>query len=57
MKMPDESTLRRNFVEDLYKETVQEIRNEIGEGPIWISIDETDRRPRKVCDSVFQAFR
>ncbi len=41
MKTPDDSTLRKNYVEDIYKGTLNNIRNEIGDGPLWISIDET----------------
>uniref|UniRef100_T1HW86 Uncharacterized protein n=1 Tax=Rhodnius prolixus TaxID=13249 RepID=T1HW86_RHOPR len=40
-KMPDESTLRKNYLEDIYKDTVTKIREHIKDGPIWVSIDET----------------
>lgn len=41
IKTPDESTLQKSFVEGIYKETLENIRNEIGEGPVWVLIDET----------------
>uniref|UniRef100_T1H7W2 Uncharacterized protein n=1 Tax=Rhodnius prolixus TaxID=13249 RepID=T1H7W2_RHOPR len=40
-KMPDESTLRKNYLEDIYKDTLTKIREHIKDGPIWVSIDET----------------
>lgn len=40
--VPDESTIRKNYVPDLYMETMNSIRLEIGaDDPIWVSIDET----------------
>uniref|UniRef100_T1IDM3 DUF659 domain-containing protein n=1 Tax=Rhodnius prolixus TaxID=13249 RepID=T1IDM3_RHOPR len=40
-KMPDESALRKNYLEDIYKDTLTKIREHIKDGPIWVSIDET----------------
>uniref|UniRef100_T1HLB1 CGG triplet repeat-binding protein 1 n=1 Tax=Rhodnius prolixus TaxID=13249 RepID=T1HLB1_RHOPR len=40
-KMPDESALRKNYLEDVYKDTLTKIREHIKDGPIWASIDET----------------
>uniref|UniRef100_T1H8U3 DUF659 domain-containing protein n=1 Tax=Rhodnius prolixus TaxID=13249 RepID=T1H8U3_RHOPR len=40
-KMPDESALRKNYLEDVYKGTLTKIRELIKDGPIWVSIDET----------------
>ncbi|VVC42339.1 Hypothetical protein CINCED_3A011368, partial [Cinara cedri] len=37
----DESTLRKNYIQPIYHETLKPIRNSIGDGPIWISIHET----------------
>ena len=39
--VPDESTLRKNYVETLYKETLNEIRSAVGDNNIWFSVDET----------------
>lgn len=39
--VPDESTIRKNYLDKVYSETVQHIRSEIGENFIWISVDET----------------
>ncbi|PSN38511.1 hypothetical protein C0J52_22137 [Blattella germanica] len=40
--VPDESTIRKNYVPDLYMETIKSIRLKIGvDDPIWVSIDET----------------
>ena len=39
--IPDESTLRKTYAPTIYHETVQKIRDETKDGPIWCSIDET----------------
>ncbi|KAE9536129.1 hypothetical protein AGLY_007352 [Aphis glycines] len=39
--IPDESTIRKNYITEIYQETLSSIRNIIQDGPIWISIDET----------------
>lgn len=39
--VPEESTLRKNYVEVIYNETLSKIRDIIGNGPIWVSVDET----------------
>lgn len=39
--IPDESTLRKNNITEIYQETLNSFRNIIQDGPIWISIDET----------------
>lgn len=41
LKLPDESTLRKNYSPFCYDEVLCKIRNEIGNSPIWVSIDET----------------
>ncbi|PSN40041.1 hypothetical protein C0J52_22487 [Blattella germanica] len=43
-KIPDESTLRKNYLPPLYDSTLESIRSDIGENSVWISVDET-------CDS------
>ena len=40
-EIPDESTLRKNYVDKVYLETISKIKEYIGESKIWISIDET----------------
>ncbi len=40
-KVPDESTLRKTHIPREYSRTVDSIRSEIGNHPIWIEIDET----------------
>lgn len=39
--IPDESTLRKKYVPTIYDETISQIRADIGDSPIWISVDET----------------
>ncbi|KAF0751987.1 DUF4371 domain-containing protein [Aphis craccivora] len=39
--VPDESILRKHYIQLIYNETLVSIRNSIGDGPIWVSIDET----------------
>ncbi|KAL4105018.1 hypothetical protein QTP88_020293 [Uroleucon formosanum] len=39
--IPDESTLRKNNMTEIYQETLNSIRNIIQDGPIWVSINET----------------
>jgi len=40
-KITDESTLRKNYVSGVYEETISKIQNIIGDGPIWVGVDET----------------
>ncbi|KAL4107434.1 hypothetical protein QTP88_017776 [Uroleucon formosanum] len=40
-QIPDESTIRKNYVNIIYEETLQSIRQCIQDGPIWVSIDES----------------
>src|SRR5713101_2509779 len=39
--IPEESTLRKNYTKDVYEDTLQKIRNTIGEKDIFLMIDET----------------
>ncbi|KAE9521523.1 hypothetical protein AGLY_018079 [Aphis glycines] len=39
--IPDESTLRKLYVDDIYKETIEKIRSQVANNRIWVSIDET----------------
>lgn len=51
--VPDQSTIRKNYVSSIYENTISRIRSEIGDGPIWVSIDETtDVDGRYVCNVI-----
>ncbi|KAF0747085.1 DUF659 domain-containing protein [Aphis craccivora] len=39
--IPEESSIRKNYVEIIYNETLSKIRDIIGNGPIWVSVVET----------------
>ena len=39
--IPNESTLRKNYVDVIYNSTMQKITKDVGDNNIWISIDET----------------
>lgn len=39
--IPDQSTIRKNYLQEAYENTLLEIRTEIGDAPVWITIDET----------------
>ncbi|KAL1446681.1 hypothetical protein WDU94_003651 [Cyamophila willieti] len=39
--IPDESTLRKNYVPGVYQSVLQSIREDIGDNYIWVSTDET----------------
>ncbi|XP_017482701.1 PREDICTED: uncharacterized protein LOC108371609 isoform X2 [Rhagoletis zephyria] len=56
--LPDESTLRKNYVKDCYESVLQKIRLEIGESPIFVSIDETtDKAGRSVTNVIVGPLR
>jgi len=40
-KIPDESTLHKNYVEKYYLNTIRNIRHYVGDKKIWVSVDET----------------
>jgi len=40
-EIPDESTLCKNYVNDIYVETMNKIRSNIVGHKIWVSVDET----------------
>ncbi|KAF6217315.1 hypothetical protein GE061_001669 [Apolygus lucorum] len=40
-KIPHESTLRKNYISQIYEKTLDDIRADIGNSPVWISVDET----------------
>jgi hypothetical protein len=39
--IPDESTMRKNYVHSVYTDTIKEIRILIGNNYVWFSVDET----------------
>ena len=39
--IPDESTLRKNYVASIYQDVIQKIKSIIGDNYIWFSVDET----------------
>jgi hypothetical protein len=39
--IPTESTLRKNYLASCYDDTINKIRNRVGNNKIWVSIDET----------------
>jgi len=39
--IPDESTLRKTYLGPCYQNVISQIRDEVGDSYIWISVDET----------------
>jgi hypothetical protein len=39
--VPSESTVRTKYVPEIYENTIQLIRDKIGESSIWVCLDET----------------
>lgn len=39
--IPDESTLRKNYISPVYRDTIQQIKAIIGSNYIWFTVDET----------------
>jgi len=39
--IPDESTLRKTYLRPCYQNVISQIKNEVGDSYIWISVDET----------------
>lgn len=50
--IPDESTLRKNYIRNICFETLSLIRGVIQDGPIWVSIDETTDVKRGLIGNV-----
>jgi hypothetical protein len=49
----DQSTIRKNYVFTIYNNTISRIRSEIGDSPIWVSIDaKTDVDGRHICNVI-----
>lgn len=57
-KIPDESTLRKNYIPTIYQHVLEEIRNELKDDIIWISADETtDSCGRYIANLIVGALR
>lgn len=50
--VPDESTLRKNYLPQCYEETLNMIRSEVDGKKIWVSIDETSDAPGRFVANV-----
>jgi len=56
--IPDESTIRKRYVGDCYNETIEQIRSDICNELIWISVDETtDCEGRYIANVVVGALK
>ena len=56
--IPDESTLRKRYVASCYDKTIQNIRDNVGDSNIWVSVDETtDVTGRFVVNVVIGTMR
>ena len=52
-KIPDESNLRKNYLDICYKSVIENIRLDIGDHYIWISVDETtDKLGRQIANLI-----
>lgn len=53
----DESTLRKNYLDVCYNSVIENIRSDIGDHYIWISVDETtDKLDRQVANLIGNDF-
>lgn len=51
--IPNESTPRKNYIPQLYKETIDKIRALIGKNLVYIIVDETtDARGRAIANLI-----
>lgn len=56
--VPDESTLRKNYIPTIYLHVLEEIRNELKDNIIWISADETtDTCGRYIANLIVGALK
>ncbi|XP_017492506.1 PREDICTED: uncharacterized protein LOC108380623 [Rhagoletis zephyria] len=57
-KVPDQSTMRKHYLKEVYENVLEEIRSNIGDSSIFVSIDEsTDKAGRYVCNVVVGPLR
>lgn len=51
--IPDESTLRKNYVDKYYAQTIETIREKTANKKLWVSMDETiDATGRQMCNVI-----
>ncbi|PNF20259.1 hypothetical protein B7P43_G15454 [Cryptotermes secundus] len=56
-KVPDESTVRKNYVKQCYDLTIESIRDKIQDNFVWVSIDETqDCEGRFVANCIVESL-
>lgn len=56
--IPDESTLRKGYIQGLYEQTLADIRQDLADERIWVSIDETtDSTGRFIANIIVGALR
>jgi len=57
MEIPDESTLRKLYIEPLYSEKIEQIRKIVGQNPVYFIVDETmDACKRSVLNILVGTF-
>ncbi|XP_054744979.1 uncharacterized protein LOC129249286 isoform X2 [Anastrepha obliqua] len=57
-KVPDQSTMRKHYLKEIYENVLEEIRSHIGNSSIFVSIDETtDKAGRFVCNVIVGPLR
>ncbi|OXA42455.1 CGG triplet repeat-binding protein 1 [Folsomia candida] len=56
--IPDESTLRKNYLPNIYNSAIEKIRRDVGLDPIWLQIDETtDKCGRFIANVIIGSLR
>lgn len=56
-EIPDESTLRKSYVNDIYEDTMNKIRSNIAVHKIWVSVDETtDVQGRSIANIIVETL-
>lgn len=57
-RVPDESTLRKNYLQQCFQDVICHVRDQLKHEKIWISIDETtDAAGQCVCSAVVGAMK
>jgi len=57
LKLPDESTVQKNYIPLCYEDILNKIRKEIGNSSIWVSIDKTiDVQGRYVTNVIISSL-
>ncbi|XP_033245103.1 uncharacterized protein LOC117187204 [Drosophila miranda] len=56
-QIPDESTLKKNYLDKTYQQSIQKIRESIKDENVWISVDETtDKQGRYVANLIIRTL-